>query len=85
MGKYLLVFHAVHKLKEADICNILVVAGKEHMGDVVNLLGSGREMGVTFTYKGNDPTLAIDWPVDNPIMSDKDKKLPLLKDANLNF
>ncbi|MBX2946970.1 MAG: dTDP-4-dehydrorhamnose 3,5-epimerase [Cyclobacteriaceae bacterium] len=24
----------------------------------------------------NDPTLAIDWPIDNPVLSDKDRKLP---------
>lgn len=54
VGKYPMVFHAVYKLREADITDILVVTGKEHMGDVVNLLGSGREMGVAFTYKVQD-------------------------------
>jgi len=54
VGKYPMVFHAVAKLKEADITDILIVTGKDHMGDVVNLLGSGREMGVTFTYKVQD-------------------------------
>ncbi|REK66501.1 MAG: hypothetical protein C6P35_07480 [Cohnella sp.] len=54
VGKYPMIFHAVAKLKEADIKDILIVTGKEHMGDVVNLLGSGREMGVTFTYKVQD-------------------------------
>jgi len=28
----------------------------------------------------NDPALAIDWPVDNPILSDKDRKAPRLAD-----
>jgi glucose-1-phosphate thymidylyltransferase len=41
-------------MKEADIKDILIVTGKEHMGDVVNLLGSGREMNLTFTYKVQD-------------------------------
>lgn len=54
VGKYPMIFHAVAKLKEADIDDILIVTGKDHMGDVVNLLGSGREMGVTFTYKVQD-------------------------------
>ncbi|MUG73950.1 sugar phosphate nucleotidyltransferase [Paenibacillus validus] len=54
VGKYPMVFHAVAKLKAADIHDILVVTGKEHMGDVVNLLGSGKDMGVTFTYKVQD-------------------------------
>ncbi|THF80849.1 sugar phosphate nucleotidyltransferase [Cohnella fermenti] len=54
VGKYPMIFHAVAKLKEAGITDILIVTGKEHMGDVVNLLGSGREIGVTFTYKVQD-------------------------------
>ncbi|MFD0869521.1 sugar phosphate nucleotidyltransferase [Paenibacillus residui] len=54
VGKYPMIFHAVHKLKNAGIRNILVVTGKEHMGDVVNLLGSGREFEVSFTYKVQD-------------------------------
>jgi glucose-1-phosphate thymidylyltransferase len=54
VGKYPMIFHSVAKLKEADVQDILIVTGKDHMGDVVNLLGSGREMGVTFTYKVQD-------------------------------
>jgi dTDP-4-dehydrorhamnose 3,5-epimerase len=33
----------------------------------------------------NDPDLGIDWPTQNPILSDKDSKLPILKEANINF
>lgn len=54
VGKYPMIFHSIAKLKEADIQDILIVTGKDHMGDVVNLLGSGREFGVTFTYKVQD-------------------------------
>lgn len=54
VGKYPMIFHAISKLKKADIIDILVVTGKDHMGDVVNLLGSGSEMGVSFTYKVQD-------------------------------
>ncbi|WP_059049323.1 sugar phosphate nucleotidyltransferase [Paenibacillus senegalimassiliensis] len=54
VGKYPMIFHAVNKLKQAGVVDILVVTGKEHMGDVVNLLGSGGEMGVFFTYKVQD-------------------------------
>ena len=31
----------------------------------------------------NDSDLGIDWQVDNPILSEKDQKLPLLKELNL--
>ncbi|RRJ62195.1 spore coat protein [Paenibacillus oralis] len=54
VGKYPMIFHAVSKLKQADITDILIVTGKDHMGDVVNLLGSGSDMGVFFTYKVQD-------------------------------
>lgn len=34
----------------------------------------------------NDPEIGIDWPVDiNPVLSDKDRIAPLLKDAENNF
>ncbi|MCC3374094.1 sugar phosphate nucleotidyltransferase [Cohnella sp. REN36] len=54
VGKYPMIFHAIAKLKKAGIHDILVVTGKDHMGDVVNLLGSGRELELNFTYKVQD-------------------------------
>ncbi len=33
----------------------------------------------------NDPELGIDWGVDDPILSDKDKQHPLLRDAVTGF
>ncbi|MGM8364869.1 dTDP-4-dehydrorhamnose 3,5-epimerase [Virgibacillus sp. W0181] len=33
----------------------------------------------------DDPALAINWPVTNPILSEKDRKQPLLKEATMNF
>ncbi|MEX3620176.1 sugar phosphate nucleotidyltransferase [Paenibacillus glucanolyticus] len=54
VGKYPMIFHAVHKLKHAGLSDIMIVTGKEHMGDVVNLLGSGSDLGVSFTYKVQD-------------------------------
>ena len=37
------------------------------------------ENGIRF----NDPFLGINWQVDNPILSEKDQKLPFLKELNL--
>lgn len=64
VGKYPMIFHAVNKLKQAQISDILIVTGKDHMGDVVNLLGSGHEMGVTFTYKVQDEAGGIAQALD---------------------
>ncbi|MDF2057770.1 dTDP-4-dehydrorhamnose 3,5-epimerase [Priestia megaterium] len=33
----------------------------------------------------NDPTLNIDWPFNNPVLSDKDTKHPTLAEADNNF
>ncbi|MFC4769946.1 dTDP-4-dehydrorhamnose 3,5-epimerase [Effusibacillus consociatus] len=33
----------------------------------------------------NDHALGISWPTTNPILSEKDKKQPKLKDAEINF
>jgi glucose-1-phosphate thymidylyltransferase len=54
VGKYPMIYHAIYKLREADINEILVVTGREHMGEVINLLGSGSEFGVELTYKVQD-------------------------------
>jgi glucose-1-phosphate thymidylyltransferase len=54
VGKYPMIFHSVYKLKQANVLDILIVTGKDHMGDVVNLLGSGKDMGMNFTYKVQD-------------------------------
>ncbi len=54
VGKKPMILHPVNKLVEAGILEILVVTGVEHMGDVVNLLGSGKEYGCEFTYKVQD-------------------------------
>ena len=33
----------------------------------------------------NDPEIGVDWPVNDPILSEKDRALPLLKDAEILF
>ncbi len=54
VGREPMIFHPVRKLIEAGIDEILIVTGVEHMGDVVNLLGSGKDFGCRFTYKVQD-------------------------------
>lgn len=51
VGNYPMVFHPIGRLKQAGITDILVVTGRDHMGDVMELLGSGHDFGLDFTYK----------------------------------
>jgi glucose-1-phosphate thymidylyltransferase len=54
VGREPMIFHPVKKLIEAGIHEILIVTGTEHMGDVVGLLGSGKDFGCEFTYRVQD-------------------------------
>ncbi|MCG8373273.1 MAG: NTP transferase domain-containing protein [Balneolales bacterium] len=54
VGNKPMIYHPVEKLLEAGIDEILIVTGTEHMGDVVTLLGSGKDFGCRFTYKVQD-------------------------------
>ena len=46
-----MVLHPLHKLKEASVEDVLIVTGREHAGDMIELLGGGEEFGVNLTYR----------------------------------
>src|SRR3712207_1747207 len=54
VGPYPMIYYPLKKLAGAGIQDILLVSGTEHMGDFVELLGSGREHGVRLTYRVQD-------------------------------
>ncbi|MDZ7718093.1 MAG: sugar phosphate nucleotidyltransferase [Balneolaceae bacterium] len=54
VGNKPMIYYPIEKLTSAGIEEILIVTGTEHMGDVVNLLGSGKDFGCRFTYKVQD-------------------------------
>jgi glucose-1-phosphate thymidylyltransferase len=54
VGQKPMIYYPIEKLISAGIEQILIVTGVEHMGDVVGLLGSGREFGCHFTYRVQD-------------------------------
>ncbi|MEP0005377.1 MAG: sugar phosphate nucleotidyltransferase [Balneola sp.] len=54
VGEKPMIYHPIEKLTEVGIQEILIVTGTEHMGDVVNLLGSGKDFNCRFTYKVQD-------------------------------
>lgn len=54
VGNFPMIYHPIQKLVEAGISDICIVTGVEHMGDVVRLLGSGKEFQADFTYRVQD-------------------------------
>mgnify|MGYP006285885657 CR=1 FL=1 len=54
VGRKPMIYYPIEKLTGAGIEEILIVTGVEHMGDVVSLLGSGRDFACRFTYKVQD-------------------------------
>lgn len=54
VGRKPMIYHPIGKLVEIGIEEILIVTGVEHMGDVVSLLGSGKDFACRFTYKVQD-------------------------------
>jgi glucose-1-phosphate thymidylyltransferase len=54
VGPYPMVYHPLKKMTGAGLKDILLVSGTEHMGDFVELLGSGREHNCNLTYRVQD-------------------------------
>ena len=54
VGKEPMIFNPIRQLISTGIRDILIVTSKEHMGEIVRLLGSGSEFGCRFTFKVQD-------------------------------
>lgn len=54
VGKYPMIYWPLYRFVEAGIKDIMIVTGKEHMGSMVGLLGSGSEFGASLTYRVQD-------------------------------
>ncbi len=59
VGKEPMIFNPIKQLASAGIREILVVTSTEHMGDIVNMLGSGVQFGLDFTYKVQESAAGI--------------------------
>lgn len=53
----------------------------EFVYKVDNLYSKECDRGIRF----NDPEIDVEWGIDNPILSEKDKTSPYLKDSDCNF
>ncbi|MFA5929106.1 MAG: sugar phosphate nucleotidyltransferase [Candidatus Margulisiibacteriota bacterium] len=54
VGRKPMIYYPIEKMLKAGIKDILIVTGLEHMGDIVNLLGSGKDFKCRFTYRVQD-------------------------------
>ena len=54
VGPYPMVYHPLKKMTGCGIIDILLVSGTEHMGDFVELLGSGKDHNCRLTYRVQD-------------------------------
>lgn len=59
VGKEPMIYNSIKQLLSAGINNILIITSKQHMGDVVRLLGSGKEFGCDFTFKVQEEVKGI--------------------------
>jgi glucose-1-phosphate thymidylyltransferase len=54
VGPYPMVYHPLKKMTGAGLKEIMLVSGTEHMGDFVELLGSGKDYNCRLTYRVQD-------------------------------
>jgi len=49
-----MIFYPLETLQKMGCKDIMIVSGRDHCGDILNLLGSGREMGLKLSYEIQD-------------------------------
>ncbi|MFH0955541.1 MAG: sugar phosphate nucleotidyltransferase [Candidatus Micrarchaeota archaeon] len=49
-----MIYYPIETLKSAGITDIMVITGTHHAGAIFQLLGSGKDFGVDFTYRVQD-------------------------------
>ena len=49
-----MIYYPLETLKKMGCKDIMIVSGRDHCGDILNLLGSGREMGLKLSYEIHD-------------------------------
>ncbi len=72
-----MIYYPIEILKNAGVKDILVITGTHHAGAIFQLLGSGKDFGVKFTYRVQDEaggipsaiSLAEDFVGDNKFIS----------------
>lgn len=82
VGKLPMIGYGINSLREAGIVDILLVTGREAIGDFANFLGSGKEHGVSLTYRVQEVAGGIAQALElaRPFIGEDDKFIVLLGD-----
>ena len=59
VGREPMIYNPIKQLLSAGITDILIITSKQHMGDMVRLLVSGKEFGCDFTFKVQEEAKGI--------------------------
>jgi len=59
VGREPMIYNPIKQLISSGITDVLIITSKQHMGDVVRLLGSGKEFGCDFTFKVQEEAKGI--------------------------
>jgi len=85
VGDKPMIFYPVEKLRAGGITEILIVTGPEHMGDVVGLLGSGKDFGCQFTYRAQDEAGGIAQALGLASQFSRDDKMCVILGDNIFY
>lgn len=59
IGKFPMIYHSIMKFTKIGIKKIVIITGRESAGDIIDLLGSGSELGVSLYYVVQDTPSGI--------------------------
>jgi glucose-1-phosphate thymidylyltransferase len=82
VGSYPMICYGVTKLRDSGIRDIVIVTSRSALGDFAQILGSGRDWGVSIVYRVQEEAGGIAQALElaRPVMAPKDKFIVLLGD-----
>lgn len=82
VGSYPMICYGIAKLRDSGVRDVVIVTGRSAIGGFADVLGSGRDWGVSIMYRVQEEAGGIAQALElaRPIMSPKDKFLVLLGD-----
>ncbi|MBN2982928.1 MULTISPECIES: sugar phosphate nucleotidyltransferase [Cohnella] len=82
VGTYPMICHGVAKLRQAGIRDIVLVTGRDALGNFADVLGSGRDWGVSLIYRVQEEAGGIAQALElaEPVMKPDEKFAVLLGD-----